>query len=59
MIVLTNSHYVTFIHFSSKGWENVLCELGSERVKLLLLTTACDTPLSVRLPHELLIWHAL
>ena len=29
----TNSHYVT-CDFSSKYWENVLFELGSERVKL-------------------------
>ena len=26
------------IHFSSKGWENVLCELRSERVKPVVLT---------------------
>ena len=25
--ITTNSHYIT-IHFSLKGWENVLCELG-------------------------------
>ena len=33
MILLTNSHYITK-HFSLGGWENVLLELGSERVKL-------------------------
>ena len=27
-----DSHNLTIIHFSSKGWENVLFELGSERV---------------------------
>ena len=28
----TNSHYVSPIHFSLEGWENVLFELRSERV---------------------------
>ena len=36
----TNAHYTSPMHFSLKGWENVLFELGSERentktVKLL------------------------
>ena len=29
---ISNSHYVAQIHFFLKGWENVLFELGSERV---------------------------
>ena len=33
MIISTNSHYLTYIHFPLKSWENVLFELGSERVK--------------------------
>ena len=32
MITLTISRYLTHVHFSSKGWENVLFELGSESV---------------------------
>ena len=30
MIVLPISHYISLIHFSLKGWENVPFELGSE-----------------------------
>ena len=33
MIILPTSHYLTYT-FSLKDWENVLFELGSERVKL-------------------------
>ena len=29
----TNSHLHTYIQFFLKGWENILFELGSERVR--------------------------
>ena len=32
----TNSHYTSLVHLSLKGWESVLFELGSERVKARL-----------------------
>ena len=36
-LLTTNSHYITYMHLSLKGWENVLYELVSERVAFATL----------------------
>ena len=45
MIILPISRYLTF-RFVFKGWENVIFELGRERVKV----TNVQSPLSKRTP---------
>ena len=35
-VYITNSHYITYTFFSLIGWENVLFELGSERIKRVI-----------------------